>query len=314
MRQSFFALAALALLLGACAQPTQTSTPPPSSRARDRLPDRRSRRRARRALRCCCRRSPAGRPRSGSRCGRLPRWRCSTPAPGNWRWPPTIRASAETAMEAYRKPAPTGSPRCSAAVRPVGRRSGAAGQPGSVNVISFSNDGRCAARRVGSWASPPRRRFAASSITRSTTASGASPPSRRRRPTASKWFARWRVRVTVRGGQVGDRLYDPNTVDLSAAARRLAGALQGGDGKLAVLVPVAPPPVGGAGRSRRGRHRHQVDPVGRHRRVGRPRHRRRGVAARPGMPRPTRRHGGDFERKVPGDLWPAAQPTGDACL
>jgi len=47
--------------------------------------------------------------------------------------------------------------------------------------------------------------------------------------------------VSQRGGQIVATELFPENLDLTAAAKRLGDAIAKGDGKVAVLVPVAPP-------------------------------------------------------------------------
>lgn len=156
--------------------------------------------------------------------------------------------SAETAMEAYRKARTDG---VALVLGPLFGQSAAALAPlvnqGGVNVISFSNDESVAQRGVwimGIAAPPQVRRVVDYSVDNGIRRFAAFAP---QTSYGEQMVRTLESQVTVRGGQVvATELYDPNTVDLSAAARRLAGALQGGDGKLAVLVPVAPPRLSAA--------------------------------------------------------------------
>ncbi|MFO1086384.1 MAG: penicillin-binding protein activator [Reyranellaceae bacterium] len=248
MRQSFFALAALALLLGACAQPTQTSTPPPKLTSTG--------------------------PVAGSPVTSSGKTRIALLLPLTGRTAPIGQSmqqaaemalfdtgakelalasydtgeSAETAIEAYRKARTDG---VALVLGPLFGQSAAALAPlvnqGGVNVISFSNDESVAQRGVwimGIAAPPQVRRVVDYSVDNGIRRFAAFAP---QTSYGEQMVRTLESQVTVRGGQVvATELYDPNTVDLSAAARRLAGALQGGDGKLAVLVPVAPPRLSAA--------------------------------------------------------------------
>lgn len=112
---------------------------------------------------------------------------------------------------------------------------------GGANVISFSNDEHVT--RPGIWvmgiAAPPQvrrvvdyalstgiRRFA---VFAPQTAYG------------QQMAGVLQTRVEQRGGKVvGVEMYNPQSLDLTPAAKRLADE-SGGEGKLALLVPVAPP-------------------------------------------------------------------------
>ncbi|MFI4999957.1 MAG: penicillin-binding protein activator [Reyranellales bacterium] len=111
---------------------------------------------------------------------------------------------------------------------------------GGANVISFSNDEQAA--QPGVWvmgiAAPPQvRRVVDHAIASGIKRFAAFAP---RTPYGEQMTSTLESHVAVRGGTVvAVELYDDRP-DLSAAAQRLANAAKG-DGKLAVLVPTAPP-------------------------------------------------------------------------
>jgi len=110
-----------------------------------------------------------------------------------------------------------------------------------VNVIAFSNDESVA--QPGLWvmgiAAPPQvRRVVDYSVSTGIKRFAVLAP----RTTYGDQMARTlQSQVTIRGGSVvATETYDEGG-DVTAAARRIADAAKAGDGKLAVLVPVAPP-------------------------------------------------------------------------
>lgn len=248
MRQSFLALAALALLLGACAQQTQTSTPPakltttgpvtgspvtPSGKMRIAL-----------LLPLTGRTAPIG--QSMQQAAEMALF--DTGAKELALAAYDSGESADTAMEAYRKARTDG---VALVLGPLFGQSAAALAPlvnqGGVNVISFSNDESVAQRGVwimGIAAPPQVRRVVDYSVDNGIRRFAAFAP---QTSYGEQMVRTLESQATVRGARVvGTELYDPNSLDLTAAARRLAGALQGGDGKLAVLVPVGPPRLSAA--------------------------------------------------------------------
>ncbi|MGE4078553.1 MAG: penicillin-binding protein activator [Reyranella sp.] len=248
MRQSFFALAALVLLLGACAQQTQTSTAPP--------------------------RPTTTGPAAGSPVTASGKTRIALLLPLTGRAAPVGQSmqqaaemalfdtgakelalaaydsgeSADTAMEAYRKARTDG---VALVLGPLFGQSAAALAPlvdqGGANVISFSNDESVARRGVwimGIAAPPQVRRVVNYSVDNGIRRFAAFAP---QTSYGEHMVRTLESQATARGARVvATELYDPNSLDLTAAARRLAGALQGDDGKLAVLVPVAPPRLSSA--------------------------------------------------------------------
>jgi branched-chain amino acid transport system substrate-binding protein len=115
------------------------------------------------------------------------------------------------------------------------------GPGGGANVVAFSNDE--AAARPGVWvmgiAAPPQvRRVVDHAIDQGIKRFAVFAP----QTTYGEQMARTlESHVAVRGGTVvSAELYDPNSRNLIVPAQRLASAAKG-EGKLAVLVPVAPP-------------------------------------------------------------------------
>jgi ABC-type branched-subunit amino acid transport system substrate-binding protein len=155
--------------------------------------------------------------------------------------------TAEAAVQAYRKA------RADGAALVLGPLFGTSAtalvnevRGGGANVISFSNDEQAAS--PGVWvmgiAAPPQvRRVVDHAISQGVRRFAAFAP----QTTYGEQMARTLdSHVAVRGGQVvGVELYPPESLDLTAAARRLAGEIKG-EGKLAILVPVAPPRLSSA--------------------------------------------------------------------
>ena len=246
MRQSLFALAATAFLLGACEQP-QTSTPaaPPTTvKASVGSPV-----------------TPSGKtrialllPLSG---GAAPIGQAMQQAAEMALFDTGAKElalaaydsgdSADTAMEAYRKARTDG---VAMVLGPLFGTSAKALAPlvaqGGANVVSFSNDESAAQRGVwimGIAAPPQVRRVVDYSVETGIKRFAAFAP---QTSYGEQMVRTFESHVAVRGGTVaGVELYDPNSADLVTAAKRLAGALKG-DGKLAVLVPVAPPRLSAA--------------------------------------------------------------------
>ena len=154
--------------------------------------------------------------------------------------------SAEMAMQAYRKAKSEGAalvlgPLFGTSATALGsevRQS--AGQGGALNVISFSNDETAA--QPGVWvmgiAAPPQvRRVVDHAIAQGIKRFAAFAP---HTPYGEQMSRTLDSHVAVRGGTVvAIELYDAESLDLTAAARRLANEIKG-EGKLAILVPVAP--------------------------------------------------------------------------
>ncbi len=117
------------------------------------------------------------------------------------------------------------------------------GPAGGMNVVSFSNDESAAQRGVwimGIAAPPQVRRVVDHAIDAGIKRFATFAP---QTPYGEQMARTLESHVAVRGGTVvAAELYDPNSADLMPSARRLAGEIKG-DGKLAILVPVAPPRV-----------------------------------------------------------------------
>jgi branched-chain amino acid transport system substrate-binding protein len=240
MRSSLFALATAALLLAACSESSNTSTPPPRPQA------------------------PA--PQVGSTTTASGKIRIALLLPLSGRAAPTGQAmqqaaemslfdsgakdlalaaydageSPTAAIEAYRKARADGA---ALVLGPLFGSSATALAPlvqqGGTNVIAFSNDEQAA--QPGVWvmgiAAPPQvRRVVDHAVSAGIRRFAALAP----RSTFGEQMTRTlESHVAVRGGQVvAVELYDDN--DVGAAAQRLAADVKG-EGKLAVLVPVAPP-------------------------------------------------------------------------
>ena len=242
MRQSLFALAAAAFLLGACGEQPQTSTPaaPPTTvKASVGSPV-----------------TPSGKtrialllPLSG---GAAPIGQAMQQAAEMALFDTGAKElalaaydsgdSAETAMEAYRKARSDG---VAMVLGPLFGTSAKALAPlvaqGGANVVSFSNDETAAQRGVwimGIAAPPQVRRVVDYSVESGIKRFAAFAP---QTSYGEQMVRALESQATIRGATVaGVELYDPNSADLVTSAKRLAGALKG-DGKLAILVPVAPP-------------------------------------------------------------------------
>jgi ABC-type branched-subunit amino acid transport system substrate-binding protein len=242
MRQSLFALATAAFLLGACGEQPQTSTPaalPTTVKASVGSPV-----------------TPSGKtrialllPLSG---GAAPIGQAMQQAAEMALFDTGAKElalaaydsgdSADTAMEAYRKARTDG---VAMVLGPLFGTSAKALAPlvaqGGANVVSFSNDESAAQRGVwimGIAAPPQVRRVVDYSVDAGIKRFAAFAP---QTSYGEQMVRTLEGQVTLRGGTVaGVELYDPNSADLVTSAKRLAGALKG-DGKLAILVPVAPP-------------------------------------------------------------------------
>jgi ABC-type branched-subunit amino acid transport system substrate-binding protein len=110
-----------------------------------------------------------------------------------------------------------------------------------INIIAFSNDESVA--KPGLWvmgiAAPPQvRRVVDYSVTSGIKRFAVLAP----RSTYGEQMTRTlQSQVTMRGGSmIGAEIFDEGS-DVGGAARRIADAAKAGDGKLAILVPVAPP-------------------------------------------------------------------------
>ena len=240
MRLSFFALAAVAVLMGACAQAPQTSTPapPPSGPAVGSPLTASGKIRVALLLPLSGRAAPIGQSMqqaaemalfdSGARELAIAAYDSGD--------------STEQAVEAYRKAKTDGVAivlgplfgASASALAPLVRERGA-------NVISFSNDE--AAAQAGGWvmgiAAPPQvRRVVDYAVAQGIRRFAVFAPQN----TYGEQMARTlESHVAVRGGAVVAAEMFDESVDLSPSARRLAAEAKVGEGKLAVLVPVAPP-------------------------------------------------------------------------
>jgi ABC-type branched-subunit amino acid transport system substrate-binding protein len=243
MRRSFIALATAALLLGACGESPKTSTPSAQSVTVA---------------------AKAGSPLTAS--GKV---RIALLLPLSGRAAPIGQAmqqaaemalfdtgakdlalsaydsgdSAETAVEAYRKARLDGA---ALVLGPLYGTSASALAPlvnqGGMNVVAFSNDEQVAQRGV--WimgiAAPPQVRRVVdhalqSGIRRFATFAPQTTYGQQMTRTLETY-------VTTRGGTVvGSEFFDPNGADIPTQARQLAASAKGEGGKVAVLVPVAPP-------------------------------------------------------------------------
>jgi ABC-type branched-subunit amino acid transport system substrate-binding protein len=242
MRQSLYALATAAFLLGACGEQPQTSTPaaPPTTvKASVGSPV-----------------TPSGKtrialllPLSGSAApiGQAMQQAAEMALFDTGAKELALAAydsgdSAETAMEAYRKARSDG---VAMVLGPLFGTSAKALAPlvaqGGANVVSFSNDETAAQRGVwimGIAAPPQVRRVVDYSVESGIRRFAAFAP---QTSYGEQMVRALESQATIRGATVaGVELYDPNSADLVTSAKRLAGALKG-DGKLAILVPVAPP-------------------------------------------------------------------------
>jgi branched-chain amino acid transport system substrate-binding protein len=242
MRQSLYALATAAFLLGACGEQPQTSTPaasPTTVKASVGSPV-----------------TPSGKtrialllPLSGSAApiGQAMQQAAEMALFDTGAKELALAAydsgdSAETAMEAYRKARSDG---VAMVLGPLFGTSAKALAPlvaqGGANVVSFSNDETAAQRGVwimGIAAPPQVRRVVDYSVESGIRRFAAFAP---QTSYGEQMVRALESQATIRGATVaGVELYDPNSADLVTSAKRLAGALKG-DGKLAILVPVAPP-------------------------------------------------------------------------
>jgi ABC-type branched-subunit amino acid transport system substrate-binding protein len=153
----------------------------------------------------------------------------------------------ESAIEAYRKARSDGT---ALVLGPLFGTSAKALAPlvsqGGANVVSFSNDEQAAQRGVwimGIAAPPQVRRVIDYAVDQGIKRFAVFAP----QTSYGQQMARTlESQVPLRGGTVAAvEFYDPNSADLGTPARRLAAAIKG-DGKLAVLVPVAPPRLSAA--------------------------------------------------------------------
>ena len=112
---------------------------------------------------------------------------------------------------------------------------------GGANVVSFSNDEQAA--QPGVWimgiAAPPQvRRVVDHALSTGIKRFAAFAPMTAYGDQMTRTLQGY---VTQRGGQIVATEAFPENLDLTASAKRLADAINKGEGKTAVLVPVAPP-------------------------------------------------------------------------
>src|SRR5713101_1638179 len=247
MRQSLFALAATALLLGACGEqpnPSTPAAPPTTVKASIGSPV-----------------TPSGKmrialllPLSGQAApiGQALQQAAEMALFDTGAKELALAAydsgeSPDSAVEAYRKARTDGT---ALVLGPLFGASAKALAPlvsqGGANVVSFSNDEQAAQRGVwimGIAAPPQVRRVVDYAADQGIKRFAVFAP----QTSYGQQMARTlESQAPVRGGTVAAiEFHDPNSADFGTAARRLAAAIKG-DGKLAVLVPVAPPRLSAA--------------------------------------------------------------------
>ena len=243
MRRSFIVLATATLLLGACSEPPQTSTRTAQS--------------------------VTVTPKAGSPLTASGKVRIALLLPLSGRAAPIGQAmqqaaemalfdssskelalsaydsgeSAETAVEAYRKARLDGA---ALVLGPLYGTSASALAPlvnqGGMNVLAFSNDEQVAQRGVwimGIAAPPQVRRVVDHALETGIRRFATFAPQTTYGEQMSRTLETY---VTTRGGTVvGREFFDPNGSNIAAQARELATSAKGDGGKVAVLVPVAPP-------------------------------------------------------------------------
>ncbi len=245
MRLSFFALMASLFLVGACSEPPQTSTPArPATTPGTGAPTTASGK-ARIALLLPLSGQAAAIGQSMQQAAEMALFdtgarelALSTYDSGS---------TTDAAVDAYRKARTGGAAlmlgplfgTSATALAPLVVQSGA-------NVVSFSNDEAAATRGVwvmGIAAPPQVRRVVDHAIDAGIKRFATFAP---QTPYGEQMARTLESHVAVRGGTVvAAELYDPNSADLMTPARRLASEIKG-EGKLAVLVPVAPPRLSSA--------------------------------------------------------------------
>jgi ABC-type branched-subunit amino acid transport system substrate-binding protein len=242
MRQSLFALAAFALLLGACGEQPNTSTPatPPTTVKPNVGSPVTASGKARIALLLPLSGQAAAVGQSMQQAAEMALF--DTGAKELALASYDSGETPDSAAEAYRKARTDG---VALVLGPLFGASARALQPmvaqGGANVVSFSNDEQAASRGVfimGIAAPPQVRRVVDYASDQGIKRFAVLAP----QTSYGEQMARTLdSQVTVRGGRVvASELYDPNTADLGSPARRLAAAVRGED-RIAVLVPVAPP-------------------------------------------------------------------------
>ena len=151
--------------------------------------------------------------------------------------------SADMAIEAYRKARLDGA---ALVLGPLYGTSASALGPlvnqGGMNVVAFSNDEQVAQRGVwimGIAAPPQVRRVVDHALEAGIRRFATFTPQTSYGQQMARTLATY---VTARGGTVvGGEFFDANGGDIAAQARQLAASAKGEGGKVAVLVPVAPP-------------------------------------------------------------------------
>jgi branched-chain amino acid transport system substrate-binding protein len=246
MRRTFLALAASAFVLGACTSPgTQTSTapaaPPPPKSGPVTTPS--GKLRIALLLPLSGRAAPLG--QSLQQAAELALFESGAKDIALAAY--DSGDTAEAALQAYRKAKTDG---VALVLGPLFGTSASAlvneVRQGGANVISFSNDETVA--QPGVWvmgiAAPPQvRRVVDHAIAQGIRRFAAFAPNTAYGEQMSRTLD---SHVAVRGGTVvAVELYDAESPDLAVAARRLAGEIKG-EGKLAILVPVAPPRLSSA--------------------------------------------------------------------
>jgi branched-chain amino acid transport system substrate-binding protein len=240
MKRSFFAIAAVAFLLGACTEAPQTSTPTPASTTT---------------------------PKAGSPITASGKIRVALMLPLSGRAAAEGQAmqqaaelalfdtgkelalaaydtgdSPDQAAQAYRKA------RTEGVALVLGPLFGPSAKPlaplvkeGGANVISFSNDEQAA--QPGVWimgiAAPPQvRRVVDHALSTGIKRFAAFAP---QTTYGDQMVRTLQGYVSQRGGQIVATEFFPENVDLTSSAKRLSDAISKGEGKVAVLVPVALP-------------------------------------------------------------------------
>jgi branched-chain amino acid transport system substrate-binding protein len=246
MRQSLFALAAAALLLAACAESPQTSTssaPATTKTAAGSPVTASGKMRIALLLPLSGRAAPIG--QSLQQAAEMALF--DTGAKELALAAYDSGESTETAVEAYRKARIDGA---ALVLGPLFGTSATALAPlvaqGGANVVSFSNDEQAAQRGVwimGIAAPPQVRRVVDYAADEGIKRFAAFAP---QTSYGQQMVQTLESQAAIRGGRVvAIELFDPNSADLATAARRLTDAIKG-EGKLAVLVPVAPPRLSAA--------------------------------------------------------------------
>lgn len=245
MRLSFFALMASLFLVGACSEPPQTSTPARPATTPGTGSAVTASGKARIALLLPLSGQAAAIGQSMQQAAEMALF--DTGAKELALSTYDSGGTTDTAVDAYRKARTGGAAlmlgplfgTSATALAPLVAQSGA-------NVVSFSNDEAAATRGVwvmGIAAPPQVRRVVDHAIDAGIKRFATFAP---QTPYGEQMARTLESHVAVRGGAVvAAELYDPNSADLMTPARRLAGEIKG-DGKLAVLVPVAPPRLSSA--------------------------------------------------------------------